>query len=327
MTTQDLSTQDLSTRKRQTLSVQKRICLGGLGALTPIVINLLTVDLEQVFSHFTWFAAMGYGIRTVILFYFGGIMAYLHKDEMSPVKLFELGIVAPALITAFLNGQVSMSTQREDAPVMTPRGEEVGWFLSPAYAQPVSTQGAKTLPKIRPPQQTRLQELWRGLTGTSSRRLWFVIAGSHLVRKDAEKQARMLNKTIPGLHAQVYEPYGNSEHYPVVLGTHLTQDEALRLRRKAIVAGLPRDIYIWRIPPRNLQDASPDLPPVSDSKRKGAVESRAVKRPMGDCGRKQSEHKRGKKRDQEGQEDRFLKRGDRLSGSVLQKCRPRAGRQ
>src|SRR5262245_53573172 len=86
------------------MSPSRKVLIGGFGALTPIVLNLLIVDLETVWLKVTVFAALGYFIRVVTLFYLGGMFAWLHKREDNPVKLFELGIVAPALVTGVLNG-------------------------------------------------------------------------------------------------------------------------------------------------------------------------------------------------------------------------------
>jgi len=91
------------------MKTRKKIIIGGLGALTPVIMNLLIVDLDALLVKLTILAFLGYIIRLVALFYLGGFVAFLHKDENSPIKIFELGIVAPALITAMLNaGQVSI---------------------------------------------------------------------------------------------------------------------------------------------------------------------------------------------------------------------------
>ena len=82
------------------MNIRKKIMIGGLGALTPVIMNLLIVDLNVLLVKFTSLAFIGYVIRVIILFYLGGLVAFLHKDENSPIKIFELGIIAPALITA-----------------------------------------------------------------------------------------------------------------------------------------------------------------------------------------------------------------------------------
>lgn len=88
---------------QEPLSVRDKILIGGLGALTPIIMNLLMVDLEKLFINLTLVSVIAYIIKVAILFYIGGIVAYLNKDENKPIKLFQLGIYAPAMILAFMN--------------------------------------------------------------------------------------------------------------------------------------------------------------------------------------------------------------------------------
>ena len=88
---------------QEPLSVRDKILIGGLGALTPIIMNLLMVDLEKLFINLTLVSVIAYIIKVAILFYIGGVVAYLNKDENKPIKLFQLGIYAPAMILAFMN--------------------------------------------------------------------------------------------------------------------------------------------------------------------------------------------------------------------------------
>ncbi|MGB0929955.1 MAG: hypothetical protein ACPGVB_04220 [Chitinophagales bacterium] len=85
------------------LSTRDKILIGGLGALTPIIMNLLVIDLEKLLIHITIISVIAYIIKVAILFYIGGIVAYMNKDEQKPIKLFQLGIYAPAMIIAFMN--------------------------------------------------------------------------------------------------------------------------------------------------------------------------------------------------------------------------------
>ncbi|MBI5287187.1 MAG: SPOR domain-containing protein [Deltaproteobacteria bacterium] len=216
------------------MTTYKKILIGGLGALTPILMNLLVVDLNILLVNLTFLAFLGYIIRVVILFYLGGLVAYLHRDENSPVKLFELGIAAPALITALLNaGHVEVSS-KPIASILIPS----------VYAQ---TEDVK---RFSLPEETRTQQLWRGLTGSIStpQKAWSVIVGSHLKLEDAKRQAHLINQEDKGFKAEVYAPYKGNPHYAVVIGANLTYEEAKELRQKAIAAGLPKDTYLWTFP-------------------------------------------------------------------------------
>jgi hypothetical protein len=81
-----------------------RFLVGGLGALAPTVVSLLVVDLEPVLSKLTALAVVGLGVKVLVLFLIGGLWAWLHKTESVHLRVFEIGIVAPATILTFQNG-------------------------------------------------------------------------------------------------------------------------------------------------------------------------------------------------------------------------------
>lgn len=106
------------------LSTRDKILIGGLGALTPIIMNLLVIDLEKLLINLTVISVIAYIIKVAILFYIGGIVAYLNKDEQKPIKLFQLGIYAPAMIIAFMNTN-PLQTSTDDVPeVLQPKIEQ-----------------------------------------------------------------------------------------------------------------------------------------------------------------------------------------------------------
>jgi hypothetical protein len=214
--------------------------LGGLGALTPILINFLALDHEVVFSHLKPFAVLGYALRVVILFYLGGVVAFLHKNEKSELRFFELGIIAPAILIAMINAGQANPKNALPSP---PTGIVFDLFPT-AYAQ----ADEKKVKDFSPPSETLGEQFWRGLTGARSARLWFVIAGSHLKIEDAEKQAQRINDGYGNFHAEVYDRYRENPYYAVVIGYNLSYKEAASLKQKAVEAGLPRDTYLWKYP-------------------------------------------------------------------------------
>src|SRR5437762_7282901 len=92
-----------SKRKRDIAS-HKRILIGALGAFTPILMNLLIVDFN-VIPTLTKYDFIGYSVRTLVLLFIGGIVGYFNKSERNMMKLFQLGLAAPALITASINAK------------------------------------------------------------------------------------------------------------------------------------------------------------------------------------------------------------------------------
>jgi hypothetical protein len=230
----------------QHLTTRQKIVLGGLGALTPIVVNLLVVDSTTIFGGLTALVLIGYVIRIVVLFYLGGLVAYLHKEENSGLQLFELGIVAPALITSLMNGA------RIDAPVapVPAPASQSGFHMLvvPMHAQGGTAKSDKVRTFTLPP-ETTTEQLWRGITGAQSRRIWFVIASSHAILADAERQAAQINaRTAKDFTAEVYAPYGSNRQYSVVIGANLTNADAEALKQRAVARGISKDVYLWTFP-------------------------------------------------------------------------------
>jgi hypothetical protein len=73
--------------------------------------------------------------------------------------------------------------------------------------------------------------------------VWRVVSYTFNQAKDAQKKANSINEKWPTLHAAVFAPEPGRSPYLVALGGRMTRDEAMRLRRKAVAAGLPRDTY------------------------------------------------------------------------------------
>ena len=214
------------------LSTRQKICLGGLGALTPIVLNFIAVDYLIVFRDITVFSIVGYVTRVTGFFYLGGIIAYLHKEEKNALRLFELGIIAPALLTAYLN----------NAPTLKPASFSL---LPSVYAEPLPQKETKT---FSVPPETSFQQFVRGLTGAKRDRAWFVIVGSYRTIEEARKQAEQINARNDGFTAEVYEPFAEDISYKVVIGPNLTYKDALALKQKAIAAGLSDGAVLWIYP-------------------------------------------------------------------------------
>lgn len=84
----------------------KRFWFGGSGALLPLLITLIGADLAVLIDQHEQLSSgmiIGAFIRYLCLFILGGFVAALHSDEKSPLKLAQLGIAAPALITSYIS--------------------------------------------------------------------------------------------------------------------------------------------------------------------------------------------------------------------------------
>ncbi len=76
--------------------------------MLPLLVTLLAVDLGPLIDnapHLTVGTYVGAAIRYLVLFTIGGVVAALNSDEVQPIKLVQLGIAAPALISTYVNAQ------------------------------------------------------------------------------------------------------------------------------------------------------------------------------------------------------------------------------
>ena len=109
----DAATAEPTPRERgKELGRVGKFLIGGLGAMTPIVMSLAIIDVSLLSGFwqdvrtagFDAFDAIGgYLIRAIFLFLLGGIWVWMHSSVKDRVKAFELGIVAPAMIVGILN--------------------------------------------------------------------------------------------------------------------------------------------------------------------------------------------------------------------------------
>lgn len=213
--------------------------IAGLGGIAPVLLSLVVIDLQTLLLDLTLLAVLSYLIKVLALFAIGGLVGWLNKTESDAVKLFQLGIAAPALITAAINGGRITLPEKATEPSVSSSIS----IVSQTYAQPTLAQEVK---QFSLPQETPRQQIYRGLFGATPKNVWFVISSSHPTQEAAEKQAADCRKK--GFSADIYAPYGSNPNYAVVIGSQITLSEARQLRLKAIKSGLPQDTYLWTFP-------------------------------------------------------------------------------
>jgi hypothetical protein len=122
-------------------------------------------------------------------------------------------------------------------------------LVVPVHAQGSTIKAGQGVKTFSLPPETTSEQLWRGITGAQSRRVWFVIASSHAVLADAERTAAQINaRPSKDFIAEVYAPYGSSKQYSVVIGANLTNADAEALRQRAITRGISKEAYLWTFP-------------------------------------------------------------------------------
>jgi serine/threonine protein kinase len=73
---------------------------------------------------------------------------------------------------------------------------------------------------------------------------WRVVAFTFAQPLDAEHKVDQISAKHPELNPEVFSPTGAGSPYLVVLGGLMSREEATRLRRRARLAGMPRDSYV-----------------------------------------------------------------------------------
>jgi len=226
------------------MDARQRVLLGAVGGITPYLITLLSLDFKSVVGGYEILDWIGLAVRCLVLIFLGSLVAWLHKTESEPFKVFQLGLAAPALLAAFINGNAGTS---QPMPTLSqPVASYSFSLISSAHADDDDNYVNAGL--LREPRVSGFARFLRGALGarveTADKAAWFVIVGSHKHRKNAEKQAERLEQQH--YEAHVYKPYGGSAHYAVVIASHVTQQEARTIRDRAIRDGLPKDSYVWR---------------------------------------------------------------------------------
>jgi hypothetical protein len=229
------------------MSGGRRFLIAGSGALAPLIVNLAVIDLQSLLAFgITLMVAASYLLRQATMFGIGGLFGYLNEEE-SPWKLFQIGIAAPALLTAMINAkqvgvpQVSGANVASQSSTLSFLEDRLA---PPAFADENESDGTKVFSL---PQESYGQQFARGYFGSVPANVWYVIAGSFPTREDAFAQAAIIRNK--GFQASVYRPYGSNPSFAVVIGAQLTLIDAQRLRERAIAAGLPTNTYLWTFPP------------------------------------------------------------------------------
>jgi hypothetical protein len=221
------------------MTVGQKMILGAVGAVTPLALNLLVVD-QLTLVNLTFLACIGYAIRLLVLVGLGSLIVYLNIDETNRMRIFQLGVAAPALVTALLNG-ANQRTLLQSQQFVTPQTS--GIFVASLHAQEKPAPARE----FAIPKETQSEQVWRGLTGSRSDRVWFVVAARESTREAASATAGRINQTHKGFHAEVYAPYQGRGSWSVVIGSGLTRADAMALRQKAVGAGIS-DADLWTPP-------------------------------------------------------------------------------
>jgi hypothetical protein len=237
-------------------SVQ-RFSFACLGALTPIITNLLVVDLHTTLNNLSVIEGMNYAIRLAALCASACVVVFLNSDEVRPVKLFQLGIMAPALLTSLINGAAisikATAGTAQNSTVQTPAAQksEFPSLIGSAFAQPGPTSAPQTTTPLKdclsPAELNTTQQILKGLIGLVPDNKWYVVVGSYGALPGATQDANQIRARFGTRYTvSICKPLGPPDgQYRVVIGEDLTYADATRFKVDAIAAGFGDNTWLW----------------------------------------------------------------------------------
>ena len=221
------------------MNVKKRILLGAIGGITPYIATLLTINFENVMNGYEFYDWMGLTVRCCVLVFFGSLVAYLHKNEKEPFKVFQLGIAAPALIATMINGNAASD---QNIPTKVSFSSYSFSFVAEVYAQdPIINEGL-----LRQPQVSGSSRFFRGLLGQKIENdhpdRWYVVVGTHETLEQAKKQVTDLEQV--NYKAEIYSALGKGDKFSVVIASNVSKEAAQDAKMKALENGLPPGSFL-----------------------------------------------------------------------------------
>jgi hypothetical protein len=231
----------------------QRFFIACLGALTPIITNLLVVDLNTTLNNLSVIEGANYAIRLCALCASACVVVFLNSDEVRPVKLFQLGVMAPALLTSLINGatislKANAQASQNAAIQSLPQKSEFPSLIGTAFAQPApSPEAAPVKDCLLPAQLNTTQQILKGLIGLVPDNKWYVVAGSYGALPGAtQNAAEIRNRFGTKYSVSICRPLGGPDaQYRVVIGENLTYADATRLKVDAIAAGFSDNTWVW----------------------------------------------------------------------------------
>jgi hypothetical protein len=229
------------------MDLRTRLFIGCLGALSPILANLLVLDLNLMLVNATPITVASYVVRQLALCIAACIIVYLSPDATKPMTIFQLGIAAPALLIGIING-ISQTKN------LTPHAElQIPAIVGSAFAQPAPPSGGSVPTNLQAQvsdclkrESTTSQQILKGAFGILPDDRWFVVVSSNLQLQTAIADVQDIQRKYPGKYRpKICAPVDGDNHYRVAIAENLTYDAATKLRDEAVGAGLPKGTWLW----------------------------------------------------------------------------------
>ncbi len=244
-------------------SLQK-FYIACLGALTPIITNLLVVDLNTTLHNLSVIEGITYAVRLVALCAAACVVVFLNSDEERPVKLFQLGIMAPALLTSLINGAaISVKANAQESAsirIQPPLPKQTNFpsLVGSAFAQATPLPAPQTAPVkdcLLPAELSTAQQVLKGLIGVVPDNKWYVVVGSYGALPGAAQEAAAIRERFGSRYSvSICKPLGGPDtQYRVAIGENLTYSDGTRLKIEATAAGFSANTWLWN--PVNMMGA------------------------------------------------------------------------
>jgi len=91
----------------KTMTDRERITLGAIGGGLVALIGYPVPAYEGIFILGGVGLIVGLVIRGVGFAFLGGLWAYMHRQESDRFKVFQLGLLGPAIVSAMVSGNLS----------------------------------------------------------------------------------------------------------------------------------------------------------------------------------------------------------------------------
>ncbi len=232
------------------ISTRDKVLIGAIGGLSAVCVKFLGQDYNIIVENIANLTAsqmlsykIGYIILTPILMFLGGALASV-IEEKNKLKLFAIGVAAPALITTWSGGN-----KNELNLAGLPAG---GGVISAAYAdtKPDDTPWYNFTEKD-PDEIDEKSMIGHALEGVkmffgygNKPKKYWVVVGSYKNKRKAEKVVKKINRSKCELGAFVGKRLKQSGYYPVVVGDYQTLDEARDTRDKALSLSIIDEAFL-----------------------------------------------------------------------------------
>jgi hypothetical protein len=237
----------------------QRLLCGGAGGLAAVCVKFISTTLPYIeqagYNSQIGDLMLAYYFTTPILIFLGGTVAVL-TQETQAIKLFIIGISAPALITTYSSGSSPSRANRQPIAVERKMDTSSFFLISSAQAQ-TGNENKETERRSVIERLSNGLQLYFGYEKIEKR--YWVVVGSFKSRDDANKLVGDLNQEIAQSKAEYRAFIGlvneKTQYYPVIVGSYMPFSEAEEIR-KAIL-DLPTLQERVRASPKNAPYLSP----------------------------------------------------------------------